>query len=76
MKNLINSEIYKCLKSKSFKVCTIVGCFLALFTVVTFLLLSVAMNMLDESMEDEYADSDDTFSEEQSDVSFSDESRI
>lgn len=48
MKNLISSEMYKLQKTKSFKVCTIIGCCLALFTVVTFLLLSVAMNTLVE----------------------------
>lgn len=43
MKNLISSETYKLFKSKSLWICTIVGCAMALFVVMTYLMLSIAM---------------------------------
>lgn len=49
MKNLISSEIYKCIKSKAFRICTIIGCGMAIFTVVTFLMYEVMMEQMMES---------------------------
>ncbi len=56
MKNLISSETYKWMKSKSFKVCTIVGVALAVFSVAMFLLLSVIMGEVNEEMATELGD--------------------
>ncbi len=53
MRNLINSELYKWKKSKAFKVCTIVGVALAVFSVIMFLILSIVMDMANEEMADE-----------------------
>lgn len=68
MKNLISSEIYKWMKSKSFKVCTIVGCGLAIFSVAMFLLLSIMMDMVNESiaedMGEDYAAEQELMNEE------------
>lgn len=56
MKNLISSETYKWMKSKSFKVCTIVGCGLAIFSVIMFLILSIIMDEVNKEMAAELGD--------------------
>ena len=56
MKNLISSETYKWMKSKSFKVCTIVGCGLAIFSVIMFLILSIIMDEVNKEMAAEMGD--------------------
>ncbi len=50
MKNLISSELFKWKKSKAFKVCTIVGIGLAVFSVIMFLILSIMMDIVNEDM--------------------------
>lgn len=53
MKHLISSELYKWKKSKAFKVCTIIGISLAVFTVIMFLLLSIMMNKVNEDVSED-----------------------
>lgn len=63
MKNLISSEIYKWTKSKAFKVCTIVGIGLAIFSVIMFLILSIMMEIVNEDLAAELGEDYETSQE-------------
>lgn len=63
MKNLISSELFKWKKSKAFKVCTIVGIGLAIFSVIMFLILSIMMDIVNEDMAAELGEDYETSQE-------------